>query len=393
MPKKMTLFNLQQAQATVGEEVASLNTSYQSALADTTVSKEKRDGIKSQLVDAQDRFNGLDDAVKTAQVEQRSKFNNAEVNPAQTAKDSKIEAYAGVIKSVMQGQSVDQAQFKSALTAETTAPGGDNNGNGEAFLPINVAADLISEPFSKNPLRDDAAYSQIVNLILPRIAVDYGDGFSAIADGEAAKEIELKGDQVEFGRIKSKVRIGLSETVLAGTHTALVQYTNDALLNGASQYELARAFTTTPAVKEEHMSFYDKTVGIKEVAATDVYLGIKEALADLDDAFTDNAKIYMTKKDYFSIIEKLANGSTTLYGAQPEEVLGAPVVFTSKAVKPVVGDFSQYHANYDPTSSLFELYKDYEKGINYFQVTLYYDAQVKLASAFRIVDVAAAPGE
>lgn len=391
----MTLFNLQQAAATVGEEVANLTGSYQQLLADPTATKEKRDGIKNQLTDAQDRFAGLQDSIQAAQEEQRNKFTVAHTeNPAETAQDAKINAFAQVIKTVMQGHDVNQDEFREALTVKTTQPGGDNKGNGEAFLPINVAADLISEPFAKNPLRDDATYSQIVNLILPRIAVDFGDAFSPLADGESAKEVEVKGDQVEFGRFKSKVRIGLSETVLAGTHTALVKYVNDALLNGASQYELARAFATTPAVGEEHMSLYDETsVKIKHVSAADKYLGIKKAIADIDDAFADNIKIYMTKADYFDIIEKLANNSTTLYAAQPEAVLGAPVVFTSKAVKPVVGDFGQYHANYDPTSSLFEQYKDYPTGINYFQTTMFYDAQVKLASAFRIVDIDGTTGE
>lgn len=304
-------------------------------------------------------------------------------------KQRKINAFASVIKDVMnKSAKYDQDRFKDALTVGTTAPGGDNNGNGEAFLPINISSDLISEPFKENPLRNDATYSQVTNLVIPRISVEFGDAFNALADGDAAKEAEVKGEQVKFGRFESKVRIGLSDAIMIGTNTALVQYVNDALLNGASQAELIRAFATAPATGEEHMSFYDASNAIASITADDTYLGVKKALADLDDAYADNAKVYMSRADYYDMIEKLANGSTTLYGAQPEEVLGAPVVFTSRAAKPVVGDFSLYHANYDPQSSIMEQYKDYQKGINYFQVTLYYDAQVKLASAFRIVNVA-----
>lgn len=390
MPKTLTLYQLQQEAATMGEEVSNVNAQYTESLTNNDISLEDRNVLKEHLKDVQDRFTELNKAVKQAKIEQQNHFRKASEGLEQ-AVDKKTQAYAKVISEVMRGdRTYDQKSFQEALTVSTTQPGGDNNGNGDAFLPINVAAEMISEPFQKNPLRDDASYSQIVNLEIPRISVEYGDSFDAIADGDAAKEVELKGDQVKFDRFKSKVKIGLSETVLAGTNQALVQYVNSALLNGSSQFELSRAFATAPKAGEEHMSFYSAEAGIKKIAGKDLYTGILAALADLDDAYTDNAKIYMTKSDYFNMIGTLANGSATLYQAQPESVLGAPVVFTSRATVPIVGDFSQYHANYDPTTALFEQYKDYDKGINYFQVTLYYDAQIKLASGFRLVDVSGA---
>lgn len=387
---KMNLFQLEQAAATAGEEVARLDGEVNQALADVTTKKETRKDLQEKLVDAQERFAGLQGSVEKAREQQRSKFKSVEVEE-DDPKAKKVNAYAQFIKDAMSGAPTDAnlSKFNQALTANTTTAAGAQagNGNGEAFLPINVSTELIAEPFQNNPLRDKASYSQIVNLRMPRISVEFGDEFKALADGAAAKEVEVKGDTVTFGRFMSKVRIGLSDTVLAGTKSGLVDYVNGALVNGVSQYELGRAFATKPEVGEEHMSFYSTENAIKHVTGADKYLGIKRALADLDDAYIDNATVFMSKSDYFDIIEKLANNNATLYTAQPESVLGAPVVFTSKATSPVVGDFSQYQGNYDPMGTLYEPYKKQETGINYFQVTAWYDARIKLASGFRIVDV------
>lgn len=145
--------------------------------------------------------------------------------------------------------------------------------------------------------------------------------------------------------------------------------------------------TSNPAGLE-HMSFYDTTtVKIKKVSGKDLFHAIRKALADLDDAFQDNAQVLMTRNDYYEMLDSLANNSATLYQAQPESILGAPVVFTSAATTPVVGDFSFAQLNYEISSSLYEQYKDYQKGMNYFQLTAWFDHQIKLASAFRLATV------
>lgn len=91
----------------------------------------------------------------------------------------------------------------------------------------------------------------------------------------------------------------------------------------------------------------------------------------------------MRYADYLEIIETLANGNATLYTAQPEQILGKPVVFCDAAVTPVVGDFSYSHFNYD-INALYEQDKDVKTGINLFVVTAWFDHQIKLASAFRL---------
>ncbi|KAF6602359.1 phage major capsid protein, partial [Bacillus sp. EKM417B] len=73
-----------------------------------------------------------------------------------------------------------------------------------------------------------------------------------------------------------------------------------------------------------------------------------KAIADLPEDFRENAKVMMTYADYLEMIETLANGSATLYNAQPEQIIGKQVVFSDAAVKPIVGDFRYSHFNYDP---------------------------------------------
>ena len=91
----------------------------------------------------------------------------------------------------------------------------------------------------------------------------------------------------------------------------------------------------------------------------------------------------MRRSDYFDIIEALANGNATLYQAQPESVLGAPVIFCDLATIPVVGDFSYSHFNYD-LDATYESDKNIRTGITSFVLTGYLDHKIKMKSAFRL---------
>ena len=158
--------------------------------------------------------------------------------------------------------------------------------------------------------------------------------------------------------------------------------------DGLLKLEANRAFATTPVTGEEHMSLYDESNAIKVVTGADKYSAIIAAIADFEDEYADNLSIFMSRKDWFAIQTALANGNNSFYSQTPEQVFGIPVHLTAKAVKPVVGDFSQYHVNYDPTTAQFEQDKDIKTGIVSFVATTWVDAQVKLAAAFRIADVA-----
>jgi HK97 family phage major capsid protein len=90
--------------------------------------------------------------------------------------------------------------------------------------------------------------------------------------------------------------------------------------------------------------------------------------------------------DYMDIIEILANGSTTLYNAQPEQVLGKPVIFSDSTVKPIIGDFNYAHLNYDG-DLVYDSDKDVNKGEYLFVLTAWLDMHLLLKSAFRIANV------
>ncbi len=184
---------------------------------------------------------------------------------------------------------------------------------------------------------------------------------------------------------KFKVLAGISETVLNGSDANLVSYVEMALQSGVAAKEKKVAFATTPNTGEEHMSFY--AAGITEITEDSMYKAIKSALADLHEDYRENATIVMRYQDYSDMIETLANGNATLYMAQPEQILGKPVVFCDSAVNPVVGDFSFSHFNYD-LNTLYENQKDITTGIEQFVVTAWFDHQIKLKSAFRIAKVA-----
>ena len=82
----------------------------------------------------------------------------------------------------------------------------------------------------------------------------------------------------------------------------------------------------------------------------------------------------------------MANNSTALYAAQPEQVIGAPVIFCDLATIPVVGDFKYSHFNYD-LNMLYDTDKNVKTGLNSFVLTAWIDHKIKMKSAFRLTNV------
>ena len=113
---------------------------------------------------------------------------------------------------------------------------------------------------------------------------------------------------------------------------------------------------------------------------------LEEQISDLEDEYADNAKVVMKKSDYFDIIEALANGNTSLYLAQPEAILGAPVIFCDLATVPVIGDFSYSQFNYD-LDATYESDKNIKTGVTSFVLTAYLDHKILMKSAFRLAKV------
>lgn len=371
-----TLFDVKNDLVTIGQALAVAKQDKLAKASDPNASVEDIRALETKEQNLQARFEILQKEHDAMEAEQKASLDKSRgvLDGVQEPKAKITSAKAGLYRAAVRGQNVPD-DVKAAL--------GDNNGSGgEKILPSTMTTELLHEPFVKNPLRDVSTFTTVTNLEIPKIDFQLDDD-DFIGDEETAKEIKATGDVVTFGRHKFKVMVPLSETILAATDTNLVQTVDRALESGLAAKEKKVAFTTTPKAGEEHMSFYRTTDPIKAVTGADKYKAIKAAIADLHEDYRENAKIVMRYVDYTDILEVLANGNATLYGAQPEQILGKPVEFCDLAVDPVVGDFRFSHYNYDPTI-IYDRDKNVRSGIWDFVLTAWIDHQIKLKSAFRI---------
>ncbi|WP_440894967.1 phage major capsid protein [Amphibacillus sp. Q70] len=374
-----TLYELKQNMATVGQQLQKIEGDLSQKAIDPSASMDDIQNLQKSKDDLKARFDVIKEQHDKLEAEQKQQFEQKKgLNAVSDPQEKVIQAKASLIKNVMANKPVSQEIYQ--------ALGDDDNTGGGKFLPKTVSNDIITEPVVRNQLRGISAFTQITNLEIPKISFTLDDD-DFIADKETAKELKAKGDTVSFGRNKFKVFSGLSETVLLGTDANIVGTVESALQSGVAAKEKKVAFAKTPKSGEEHMSFYSEEVGIKEVNGQDMFEAITKSIDDLHEDYRDNATIVMKKSDYTTIIKTLANGNATLYGAQPEQVLGKPVVFVDAATEPIVGDFSYSHYNYDIATTQFERDKDVKTGIEQFVVTAWFDHQIKLASAFRIAKV------
>lgn len=361
---------------------------------DPNADKDQIETAQKHRDDLKAKFEAITDAYEKAQAAEIKaatpvKKPKAKAEVVMTPEEKRNVIEAAWIRQTMKPQ--DSSVLEKWHSIKDALKDDKDSSKGADILPVNVASELVYEPLATNPLRQMEEVSTITNLVLPTIAFEVVT--DAIKDGDPAKDATLTGGEIEFGRFKTKVRAGISETILNGTDTNLVNYVNNALSSALQQRELTTALSTSPATGEEHMSFYDVSNKIKTVKGADMFKAINKALADLDDAYQDNAQILMTRTDYFDMLDKLSNSSTTLYEKQPEQIFGVPVHFTSKATTPIVGDFKQARLNYDISTPLFKQYEDPQTGFNYFQLTAWFDHRIKLASAFRLVGVDASAGK
>ncbi|MEV2564737.1 phage major capsid protein [Paenibacillus larvae] len=375
-----TLYELKQNLVTVGQQLKKVEEQLAEKAIDPNASMEDIQALQGSKSDLKMRFDVIKEQHDALEAEQKAKLKaNFEakdnINSVDDPKQRAIKAKAELIRSVMREQSVS-IDVRQAL--------GDNDTTGgNKFLPKTVSTDILVEPTVKNPLRELSSVTQITNLEIPKLHFTLDDD-DFIADTETAKEMKADGDTVTFGRNKFKVLAGVSETVINGSDANLVSYVETALQSGVAAKEKKVAFTTNPKTGEEHMSFYKS--GIKEIVAENMFDAITDAIADLHEDYRGNAKIVMRYQDYKNIIKVLANGSATLYTAQPEQVLGKPVVFCDSASSPIIGDFNYSHFNYN-LNALYDRDKDVKTGIEQFVVTAWFDHQIKLKSAFRIAKV------
>ncbi|RUT48604.1 phage major capsid protein [Paenibacillus anaericanus] len=372
-----TLFDVKNDLVTIGQALAAVKQDKLVKASEPESKTEDITALATKEAGLQARFDILQKEHDLMEAEQKASLQKKEPTFNADPKNQTLSAKASLMRATVKGHEVP-VEVRAAL-------GDGNSTGGEKILPSTMTTELLHEPFVKNPLRDISTFTSVTNLEIPKVEFQLDDD-DFIADTETAKELEVSGDVVNFGRHKFKVFAPVSETILAATDTNLVQTVEGALRSGLAAKEKKVAFTKTPKTGEEHMSFYQKNGAvsvIKEVPGATLFKAIKAAIADLPEDFRETATITMRYADYMDIIEDLANGNATLYQAQPEQVLGKPVEFCDLAVDPVIGDFRYSHFNYDP-EIIYDRDKNVRTGIWDFVLTAWIDHQIKLKSAFRI---------
>ena len=358
------------------EHVDNLFSSPSSTIAERTEAENKVSDLKNRVVFYQNELKELDQEA-AMKLEYQSKSNRSK---ELSEKERVIKAKAELIRNTIAGK----AQPREVLNA---LGDGSTLGNGQKILPTTLMTELVTEPYAKNPLRGVSKFTNITNLEVPKIAFTLDDDEFLTSDTETAKEMAASASIIAFKRNKFKVYADITETVLRGTDTNLIEHVENALRSGMAKKEKKIAFAETTSAPDT--SFYNKTASnydIKAIEKASLYLAIKAALADLEDEYADNAKIVMRKADYFDLIEALANGNAALYQAQPETILGAPVIFCDLATKPVIGDFSYSQFNYD-LDATYESDKNIKTGVTSFVLTAYLDHKILMKSAFRLATV------
>ena len=355
--------------------------------ADPKSTVENRREAENVVKDLKERVQKYENDIREMDEEANRQLQNKKNTQGMSEKDKIVASKANVIRGMIKKESVADdlkalggSYFLNALSTQTSTGQG-----GATILPKTTASEAIVEPKKVNKLRDYIRISHESNLEIPKLTFSIADD-AFIEDEATAKELKVNGSTVTFGRFKSKVFCDVSETMLLGTDINLVSEVEAGLDSAIQTKEKKQLFGTNLGSNEKHMSFYEKdgaSYTIPSVTGETKYLAIKKAIADLGEDFRENAHIIMTYADYLDIIEALANGNATLFMAQPEQILGKPVIFVDAATIPIVGDLSYLQINYHP-ETISDSDKNVKTGMNTFALTAWYDIAFRLRSAFRL---------
>lgn len=393
---KVTLFELKEKMATLSAAIAADAEWIAAKAADPTIKMDEIEAKKAHRDELAARYNMLKEQHDEMEARQRE---DAQIKAAAGVPDEHAEYVkkkAAFYKAVLTGGDAKKAY--SGLGAIPT--GSSDLGSGENLLPVNMSNELITEPVEENSLRRIEPVSMITGLEEPKLIFSIDDeDLADVTDTDTAKEIELTGDTVTYGRYKTKIKATVKDTVLHGTDTNLVGAVENALRSGLAIKEKMRAFAPASATgaydtTHAHMSFYEQDSSgktkIKTVEGSDIIDAITKAWADLPESFSANASVVMRKSDYYAAIRTLAGSGNDLWGKKPEDVLGIPVEFNDRAVIPVVGNFAYSRQNYE-NGVIYDTDKDVNKGEYYFVLTAWGDHVIRLRSAFRLAKVTANP--
>jgi len=386
----MTLFEMKEQLATLEKQVAADAAWIAEKAADPTVAMADIEAKKAHRDEIQARYDMLKTEHDAEEARQRAQVEKLEKSGGG---DETLKAKAAFYRAALTGGDVGKAY--SGLGGLPAANA--DLGYGSYLLPTNMSRELITEPVEENSLRQIEPVSQITGLEEPKLLFTIEDSDLAdVTDADTAKEIELTGASVTYGRYKTKIKATVKDTVLHGADVDLVSTIEAGLRSGLAIKEKMRAFAPASGSgaydsAHAHMSFYavDSTTGatlIKTVTGANLIQAIINAWADLPEAFASNAKCVMKKSDYYAAIQTLAGSGNDLWGKKPEDVIGIPVTFNDRAVTPIVGDFRYSRQNYD-IDTIFDTDKDVDKGEYYFVLTAWGDHQIRLHSAFRLAAV------
>lgn len=350
--------------------------------ADTSVTMEEIEEKKAHRADLQNRYDTLKAEHDRMEEEQRISIAiDAGKGAGMTEKDVRVKAKANLYRALLDG---DKASIEKAYTALGAIPALDADlGNGSKLLPTTLQNELIVEPREMNPMRDVVRMSNIRGLEEPKLIIDLDGGYDDVTDKQTAREIELEGDTVVYGRHKVKVKAKISDTVVHGTDLNLVTEVESALRDGLAINEMNRMFAASPTSDYEGMSFYSSANGITVKTGATKQAAIAAALADLPLAFRRNAKIVMSAADWFDMWGTNLNQSGMYFENRPQQLFGKEVILVDDATDPVVGDFDYCRINYD-IDTIMDVDKDVDAGLYKYVLTAWYDIKIRLKSAFRI---------
>ena len=383
----MTIYALKEQMAALDAELVNVRETVAKLAADPAADIAEARKAKARGDELQERKAMVQQQMDLLAEEEKTKLGTKALASAANDKERKQAARGMVYKALLRGTAVPKMAY-DVLGAIPAANA--DTGYGSVLMPKNMSNELILDPTIQNPLRPAVKVTNITGYSEPRLTVDIeAADLADKTDKDTAAELEANGGLVEYGRHKVKIKVEVSETVLNGSDTGVAQAVEQALHNGIAMNEMIRMGAASPTGDYVHMSAYAKSGDdslIKIVNGADTKAAILAALADLPQAYRQNASVVMSAADWFEMLDEMANQSTTFFPNMPQTFLGRPVLLCDYFETPVVGDFKYVGINYD-LDTITDVMKDVDKGVYKFVLTFWYDIQWRLRSAFRIAEV------
>jgi HK97 family phage major capsid protein len=380
-----TLFNLKEQLGMVSNELISADDELNKLASNPSAAMDDVEGAQKRRDDIQKRFDILKGQHDEAEKRQKdaAKIEVVQSDPQASLIHAKAEFYRATAK----GETVP-----TDVMNQLTAIGSSTTG-GEKLIPSNMLGSIITEPTPVNNLRGVWTSSSVTGLEVPKMGFSISDTNlrAVIDDNTNAKDVTVTGDNISFGRYKTKIRAQVSDTVLHAADASLVSTIETKFRDLLAYKEVMCAFGApadlSTAGDIEHMSFYNEDSSseylIGEVEGATLRQAVVNSIYTLHPFFRSNVKVAMSGLKYAEMLDSLVNSNATYFAATPEQVLGAPMVEIPLATVPVVGDFTQVHINYDPTIT-YDTDKDVRTGNYSFVLTVWFDIHRYLDTAFKL---------